>query len=268
VARQTAGQKADLQGAAGVSSADLEGEAAGVLAGGQDLDNDGDVDEDDDDAAALTGTEDEAPGLDWSAMPPARRRGPGHEDVTADWADYWIPPGILPYLKRDELRVISMRRHVIRLAGPAAAFVGGLVLAIALNGWAYSSGHAAPLAVHVIWWAWIIGAGWAVYKWLEWRQTWFVVTGFRLMLVETTRLLGRRVRMLPLDKLRDLEFSQTPLGRWQGYATFTFASIGTGGNERALTEVDYLPEPEWLYQQINQLTMPSGTGRIVRKSGS
>lgn len=254
--RETAGQRADLQGAAGVSAADLDAEAAGVLAGGEDLDNDGDLDEDDEDAAALAGATEE--------RRPLRRRGPGHEDVTESW-DYYIPPTVAPYLKQDELRVIPVRRHMIRLAGPALAFVGGLVLAIALNGWAYSAGHAAPIVVHTIWWSWIIGAGWAVYKWLEWRQTWFVVTGFRLMLVETTRLLGRRVRMLPLDKLRDLEFSQTPLGRWQGYAKFTFASIGTGGAQNALTEVDYLPMPEWLYQQINQLTMPSGTGRVVRR---
>jgi Bacterial PH domain len=261
VARETAAQRADLQGAAGVSSSEAA-EASGILAG-EDLDHDDDIDEDDDDIAALTGT-DEEPG----APRPPRRRGPGHEDVTAAWAGYWIPPSIKQYLKPDETRVIPTRRHAIRLAGPAAAFVGGLALAIALNGWAYSTGHAVPILIHALWWAWFIGAGWAVYKWVEWRQTWFVVTGYRLMLVETTRLLGRRVRMLPLDKLRDLEFAQTPLGRWQGYATFTFASIGTGGSERALTEVDYLPVPEWLYQQINMLTMPSGTGQVMRRPRS
>jgi hypothetical protein len=257
VARETAGQRADLHGAAGVSAADAE--ATGVLAGGEDLDNDGDLDDDDDDIAALTGAAEE--------HPRPRRRGPGHEDVTAHW-DYYIPPAITPYLKPDETRVIPVRRHLIRLAWPAVALIGGLALAAALNAWAYSAGHAAPIVVHAIWWAWIIGAGWAVYKWLEWRQTWFVVTGFRLMLVETTALLGRRVRMLPLDKLRDLEFSQTPLGRWQGFAKFTFASIGTGGAANALTEVDYLPVPEWLYQQINELTMPSGSGQVVKRPRS
>lgn len=256
MARETAAQRADLEGAAGVSAAEVDG-----LEVEQDLDNDDDIDDDDADIAAMVGADEEP-------RPAARRRGPGHDDVTAGWADFWIPPTVQTYLKQDEYRAISMRRHVIRLAGPAAVFAGGLVLAIALNAWAYSSGHAAPMTVHVIWWSWIIGAGWAVYKWLEWRQTWFVVTGFRLMLIETTRLLGRRVRQLPLDKLRDLEFSQTPLGRWQGYAGFTFASIGTGGAQNALTEVDYLPEPEWLYQQINQLTMPTGTGRVMRRPTS
>jgi hypothetical protein len=257
VARQTAGQRADLEGAAGVTAP--EAEAAGVLAEGEDLDGDGDVDADDDDIAAMTGAAEET-----ARRRPPGPRGPAHEDVTAQW-DFWIPPAIKPYLKPDETRVIPVRRHLIRLAWPALAFAGGLALAIALNGWAYSSGHAKPIVIHVIWWAWVIGAGWAVYKWLEWRQTWFVVTGYRLILIETTRLLGRRVRMLPLDKLRDLEFSQTALARWQGYATFTFASIGTGGAENSLSRVDYLPTPEWLYQQINELTMPSGSGRVVRR---
>lgn len=265
MARETAGQRADLQGAAGVTAAEVDG-----VITEQDLDNDGDIDADDADIAALTGA-DEDPEPLWgrtAAGSRPRRRGPAHEDVTEEWAAFYIPPTIRPYLKQDELRVIPTRRHMIRLAWPAFVFVGGLVVAVALNAWAYSAGHAVPILIHALWWAWIIGAGWAVYKWLEWRQTWFVVTGFRLMLVETTRLLGRRVRQLPLDKLRDLEFSQTPLGRWQGYAAFTFASIGTGGAENALTGVDYLPMPEWLYQQINQLTMPSGTGRVVKRPTS
>lgn len=248
MARQTAAQRADLEGAAGITAAEQDEELG-------DLTNDGEVDQDDADAAAVTATAEERP----------RGRGPAHADVTAEWEDFYIPPAVSAYLKPDEYRVIAVRRHVIRLLGPAAAFVGGLALSVALNGWAYETGHANPTTVHLIWWSWIIGAAWAVYKWLEWRQTWFVVTGFRLMLVETTRLLGRRVRMLPLDKLRDLEFSQTPLGRWQGYARFTFASIGTGGADNALTAVDYLPWPEWLYTQINMLTMPTMTGRVVRK---
>lgn len=261
--RQTASERADLQGAAGVSAAEADAEILGQEPGPDDDEGQADDDypggETDPDVAELTGE---------PLRKPRPRRGPGHEDTTADWEGLFIPATIRPYLKPDEYRVIAMRRHVIRLAWPALVFGGGLVLAITLNAWAYSSGHAAPLTVHVIWWAWIMGAGWAVYKWLEWRQTWFVVTGFRLMLVETTRLLGRRIRMLPLDKLRDLEMNQTPLGRWQGFATFTFASIGTGSDDRALSEVDCLPEPEWLYQQINQLTMPTGTGRVMRRRTS
>jgi hypothetical protein len=252
MARLTAAQQADLDGAAGISAAEADEE----LAEGADLTGDGEVDQDDDDAAAIAGAAEE---------PRPRRRGPGHEDFAADWGEWDIPPAVAAYLKHDETKAIPMRRHIVRLLGPAAAVIGGLVAAIALNSYAYETHRAAHLTVHVIWWAYLIGAAWGIYKYLEWRQTWFVITGHRLMLVETTRLLGRRVRMLPIDKLRDCEFSQTPLGRVWKYATFTFASIGTGGTDRSLSEVQYLPWPEWLYERISELMMPTPTRRVVNR---
>jgi hypothetical protein len=258
--RLSASERADLEGAAGVSAAEAEAEE---LAQGEDLDGDGDVDQDDADIAAVTGASDERPRTRLPA-----RRGPAHQDVTDEWAqwEFGVPGTVAPYLKPDEKRVLSFRLHIVRLLGPAAAVVGGLALAIALNGWAYSARDAKPIIVHVIWWSYVIGAAWGVYKYVEWRQTWFLVTGYRVMLIETTRLLGRRVRMLPIDKLRDLEYSQTALGRMAGYATFTFASIGTGQGDKALREVGYLPWPEWLYQRISELTMPTDTGRLVKRS--
>lgn len=247
MAKMTAAERADLKGAAGVTAAEAEA--------GEDLTGDGVVDEDDADAAAVTGAAEE----------PRPRRGPGHEDFAAEWGEFEIPKSIGHYLKPDEQRVIVFRLHIVRLLAPAAAVAGGLVLAITLNGWAYSAGHANPTTVHLIWWAYLLAAGWGGYKYAEWRQTWFVVTGHRVMLIETTRTLGRRVRMVPIDKLRDLEFSQTSLGRVWHYATFTFASIGTGGADNALTGVAYLPWPEWLYQRISELIMPAATGRVIRR---
>lgn len=248
MARMTAAERADLEGAAGVTAAESDEELG-------DLTGDGVVDQDDADAAAVTAAADE--------LPP--RRGPGHEDYAAEWGDFEIPASIAHYLKPDEARVIVFRLHIVRLLAPAAAVAGGLVLAVILNALAYSAGHANPTTVHLIWWAYLAAAGWGVYKYLEWRQTWFVVTGYRVMLIETTRLLGRRIRMVPIDKLRDLEYSQTSLGRIWKYATFTFASIGTGGADNALTGVAYLPWPEWLYQRISELIMPSTTGRVIRR---
>lgn len=260
VARQTASERADLEGAAGVSSREVndETEADGANVDGADLDGDGEVDQADDDAAAIAGEADERPRV--------RPRGPAYEPAPSDeWGEWDIPPGIAPYLKPDEDKAMAMRRHVVRLIAPAVAVVGGLLAAIAANAWAYSAGHASPNAVHVIWLAYLVAAAWGIYKYLEWRQTWFVVTEFRVMLIETTHLLGRRVRMLPIDKLRDLEYSQTSIGRMWGYATFTFASIGTGGNDKSLSEVDALPFPEWLYQQISALIMPTPTKRLFKR---
>jgi len=190
------------------------------------------------------------------AQPPLE---PGDES----W-DFETPPMIARYLKGDESRVIALRLHTIRLAAPALAAVGGLALAAALNGWAYSAGHATPALVRPIWFAWLAGLAWSAWRWLEWRQTWFVITGHRLMVVQARHLLGREVTMLPIPKLRDVAYRQTALGRTAGYATLDFASIGT---ERALDLVKYVPHPEWVYQRIAELVMPDPDRRTVRRTG-
>lgn len=252
--RESAADRADLAGAAGISmraaeAAELEAEADELEA-----------DEAEADPAA------EAPRRGYTPLRQYIGADPDPGPDTVDNEPWDIPAAVRPYLKPDELRVIALRRHIIRLGWPAAAFLGGLAAAAALNGWAYSAHHARPTMVHVIWWAWLIGAGWAVIRYAEWRQTWFVVTGHRVMLIEATRVLGRKIHQLPADKLRDLTFNQSPLGRALGYASFSFASIGTDkalGN--ALDTVAWLPWPEWLYGQINDLMMPEPTRKTMKR---
>jgi membrane protein YdbS with pleckstrin-like domain len=187
---------------------------------------------------------------------------PARPEVDAGW-DFGIPLMVLKYLKPDEERAIPVRQHPALLILPALVFLGGLLAAIALNGWAYETNHNPPIVFHAIWIIWVAGALWAVYQYVLWRQTWFVVTGHRVMLIETTKWLGRKVTMLPIDKLRDCEYTQTALGRVIGYGTFRFSSIGT---ERALQEVVFLPYPEWIYQQISELTMPAGDRKAIKRN--
>jgi Bacterial PH domain len=185
-------------------------------------------------------------------------RGPGDEG----W-DFEIPATVARYLKPDETRAIPLRQHAARLLLPAVAFLGGLLAAIAINSWVYETGHADPLGVHALWWAWLAAAGWSLWRYMIWRQTWFVVTGHRVMLVETSAKLNRRITMLAVDKVRDMEYAQTLTGRAFGYATFRFSSIGT---ERALQEVRFLPFPEWLYQEISELTMPADERKAIKRN--
>ncbi len=173
-----------------------------------------------------------------------------------------IPRQVAPYLKADEEKIIPVRFHMARLILPALAAGGGLAVAAGLNSWLYETGQAPPGLVHVIWLAWLAGLGWALYRWIEWRQTWFVITGHRLVLIESRRMLGRRVTMLPIAKMRDVKLEITPVGRLAGYGTLDFASIGTEG---ALDRVGFLPHPEWLYQEICDLAMPEETRKVVKR---
>ena len=189
------------------------------------------------------------------------------DPVTAtedDWADLPIPPEVGRYLKADETKVIPVRLHQALLLLPAAAAVGGTLLAAALNGWLYEANRATPAAVHTIWILWLAAFGWAAYRWLQWRQTWFVITGHRLMLIECKRLIGRKVSMLPISKLRDVALLQTAPGRVLGYGTLDFASIGTEG---ALDKVRFLPWPEWLYKEVCDLSMPEPERKAMKRPG-
>jgi hypothetical protein len=260
MARQTAAERADLEGAAGVTlnealeaeeadAAVLEGDAED-LEGADDLEGAEDLEAEEQAGAAKVWH-----GITAAERPPA---GPlGSEEWSWD-----IPEQVKRYLKPDETRVIATRKHMVRLIMPALALAGGLAAAIALNGWAYETHHARPMVVHVIWFAFLACAAYAVYGYAEWRQTWFVITGHRIMLIESTHLFGRDITMLPISKMRDLAYRQTALGRFLGYATFDFASIGT---EKALDLVPFLPWPEWLYQRVSELTMPSNEGKVIKR---
>ncbi len=187
---------------------------------------------------------------DW----PATAQYPvSHDDLAA------IPRQVDRYLKADERNVIAVRQSWAVLAGPAAAVLFGLVAAVAVNGWLYASGHAPASIVHVIWWAYLAAAGWGIWKWLEWRASWFVITADRLMVI--SGLVRQRVDMLPYGKLRDVSMSQGVTGRLLNYGTFHCESIGT---DHALHTIERIPGPHELYVQVCELTVPA-TGKLGPK---
>lgn len=243
--------KDDLQGAAGLSARQLaedEEDAARINKAGWASDPDDDDGQGDDDTRPRATFR--------------QRISPANPGVTLD-EDSDIPPIVAKYLKSDETHAVPMRQHQALLLVPAVVFLGGLLAAIALNSWAYETGHNPPFFFHAIWISWVIAALWSLWRYYQWRQTWFVITGHRVMLIETTAKLGRKITMLPVDKMRDCEYSQTVIGRMVGYATFRFSSIGT---ERALSEVSFLPYPEWIYQRISELTMPADERRAIKRN--
>lgn len=186
--------------------------------------------------------------------------GPTHHVDTGE--GFEIPAAVQAFLQADELSVIPVRLHWVRLLPPMAAFGGGLLAAAALSIWGNMAGWAHPPVMRLIWFTWVIGAAWAVYRWLTWRGTWFVITGYRIMLIRAAWTGRRHVEMLPLTKIRDLGYDQDTGGRIFRYATFTFASLGTG---RALSSVRYIPEPEWMYQRLSELSMSEQDRKAIRR---
>jgi membrane protein YdbS with pleckstrin-like domain len=135
------------------------------------------------------------------------------------------------------------KRHWIHLTnhlliGVVATFVLG-----------YFSGFLAKQSIPGIWLIavviWAVIMGWIAWKVADWYFDRFILTNKRLMLVNG--LITRRVAMMPLIKVTDMKYEQSPLGRMLNYGTFVLESAG---QDQALSKVEHMPNPNELYLRI------------------
>ncbi|WP_144123526.1 PH domain-containing protein [Catellatospora sichuanensis] len=85
----------------------------------------------------------------------------------------------------------------------------------------------------------------AAHRVADWLLTRFVLTNRRLMLVRG--VITRRVSMVPLLRVTDMHYLQSPLGRLLNYGTFQIDGGGTRGPLRRIAD---LPNPNELYLRI------------------
>ncbi|MBA3277891.1 MAG: PH domain-containing protein [Geodermatophilaceae bacterium] len=106
----------------------------------------------------------------------------------------------------------------------------------------------------------LVMVGVLVYLTWEITQWWldhFIVTNRRVLLV--SGVLTKRTAIMPLMKVTDLTFEQSPMGRMLQYGTFVFESAG---QDQALSRVTHLPGgPRQLYLQITDLLFATYTGQ-------
>jgi len=135
------------------------------------------------------------------------------------------------------------RRHWIHLVkrlslGVLATFILGY-----LAGYFAKEGIQSGLTILVL--IWIAVIGWVLWDVAEWYYDRFILTNKRVMLIEG--IVSRRVAMMPLIKVTDMKYTQTPLGRVLGYGLF---EIESAGQEQAMRKVTNLPNPTDLYLQV------------------
>jgi membrane protein YdbS with pleckstrin-like domain len=135
------------------------------------------------------------------------------------------------------------RRHWIHLIkrlslGVIATFVLGY-----LSGYFAKKNVPSALTILVI--IWIAVMSWVLWSVAEWYYDRFVLTNKRVMLIEG--ILSRNVAMMPLARVTDMKYTQSPLGRVLGYGNFELESAG---QEQALRNVPNLPNPTDLYLQV------------------
>jgi membrane protein YdbS with pleckstrin-like domain len=153
--------------------------------------------------------------------------------------------GIDRYLLPSERRVIAVRRHWARLGPPVMLVIAATVALFALDEALPAS---LPFARTVLLMGWVLLAARLVWRLLQWREEWFVVTDRRLLL--RSGIVTRRVAMMPLIKVTDMSYSRPPVGRLLGYGQIV---IESAGNDQALRRIRHLPHPDALYLDICEL---------------
>jgi membrane protein YdbS with pleckstrin-like domain len=147
-------------------------------------------------------------------------------------------------LPHEKPPVIATRRHWAVLIGPGVKALPVLAVGVwllLLDPDNRATASAGLLA--------LVGAlGYLALRGGEWWMRHFIVTNRRVLL--TTGIVVRTVALLPLRRITDLTYKETPLGQLLGYGTFRFESAG---QQQALSEITYLPRADLLYRDVSDL---------------
>jgi uncharacterized membrane protein YdbT with pleckstrin-like domain len=142
------------------------------------------------------------------------------------------------------------RRHPIYLSTPISV---GIIATVVLGGLAgFVAGYAeratftgAGLVVPLSILAWVGVMAWVGWRIAYWHFFRFIITNKRIMLVKG--IIARDVAMMPLLRVTDMKYEQSPMGRVLNYGTFV---IESAGQDQALRAIDYLPNPNDLYLRV------------------
>jgi uncharacterized membrane protein YdbT with pleckstrin-like domain len=137
---------------------------------------------------------------------------------------------ISDYLHPDEFVIILTRRHPATLIAPIILMVAGLTAALLYTVSSRNNG----IIVILIWSAFGLLAMNLIYKALEWWAACFVVSSKRMLLI--TGVVTRLSDSLDLDKVKDIGFERSAVGRLLGYGSFVLRSADD--NQKA--RLDYI----------------------------
>lgn len=154
------------------------------------------------------------------------------------------PSGLVSrYLFPTERYRGEWKRHWIHLTpqlvvGTAATFGLGYV-----SGFLAKNNAEGLTTVAILVWVGVMG--WVAWRIADWFFDRFILTNKRVMVV--AGIITRRVAMMPLLRVTDMKYEQSPLGRMLNYGTFVLESAG---QEQALREITHLPNPNELYLRV------------------
>src|SRR6266545_7010758 len=185
----------------------------------------------------VTIAEDELAGLRAPTGPPlasTRRALPLEDEPSAMVARYLFPT--------EKFRG-EWKRHWIQLVKEFSVGAVATILMGYVTGWLTKHNQGSlRTAVLAIWAVVIIWVAWKVADW--WFDR-FILTNKRVMVV--SGIFTRNVAMMPLLRVTDMKYVQSPLGRLLSYGHFELESAG---QDQALRNIKNLPNPNELYLRI------------------
>ena len=164
------------------------------------------------------------------------------------------------YLVSGETPIVAVRRHWFSLAREILIACAATVLALWVdsNVPRNSAGEVLQNLSLAIFWGSLAWLGWTI---LNWRHDWFVATDKRFLLFYG--FIRRKVAMMPLQKVTDMTYDRSILGRILGYGTFALESAG---QDQALSVIGHVPDADTHYRAI--CTQLFGPGSQVRFAGA
>jgi membrane protein YdbS with pleckstrin-like domain len=136
------------------------------------------------------------------------------------------------------------RRHPIELAREAGIAIGATVVLGLLAGYLVQVEAAEEITTFLVI-GWIAVLVWVAWQYADWWYDRFILTNKRVMVV--SGIITRNVAMMPLQRVTDMKYVQSALGRMLNYGTFELESAG---QDQALRSIPYLPSPNELYLRI------------------
>ncbi|MEV5766933.1 PH domain-containing protein [Micromonospora sp. NPDC052213] len=180
-------------------------------------------------------SEDELAGLRADAAGAAPRRVLPLEDEPSSL--------VARYLFPTERYRGEWKRHWVHLTTPLLVGIAATFVLGYLSGFLAGQDVGALTTIAVL--LWFAVMGWVAWKVADWWYDRFILTNKRVMVVNG--IITRKVAMMPLTRVTDMKYEQTPAGRALNYGTFVLESAG---QEQALREIKNLPNPNELYLRV------------------
>jgi len=136
------------------------------------------------------------------------------------------------------------RRHPIELAKEIGIAATATIAMGLLTGY-LARINANPEIATVVVLAWVGVLIWVAWRIADWWYDRFILTNKRVMVV--SGIITRNVAMMPLQRVTDMKYVQSAIGRMLNYGTFELESAG---QDQALRSIPHLPSPNELYLRI------------------